>query len=48
GYRLLSIHNVQFLKDLMSEIRDAIKNDTFYELKERVYKEYGIEDGKDF
>lgn len=32
----------------MSEIRDAIKNDTFYELKERVYKEYGIEDGKDF
>ena len=49
GYRLLSIHNVRFLNNLTAEIREAIKNDKFMELKKRVYSEYGIVDGgKDF
>lgn len=49
GYRLLSIHNVRFLNNLTAEIREAIKNDKFMELKKRVYEEYGIVDGgKDF
>ncbi len=49
GYRLLSIHNVRFLNNLTAEIREAIKNDKFLELKKRVYEEYGIVDGgKDF
>ena len=48
GYRLVSMHNIRFLNNLVSEIREAIKNDTFMELKKRVYEDYGIEKGKDF
>ena len=49
GYRLLSIHNIRFLNNLTAEIRQAIKDDKFMELKKRVYSEYGIVDGgKDF
>ena len=48
GYRLLSMHNIRFLNRLTEDIREAIKNDTFMELKERVYKEYGIKEDKDF
>lgn len=48
GYRLVSMHNIRFLNNLVEEIREAIKNDTFMELKKRVYEEYGIEKGKDF
>lgn len=48
GYRLISIHNIRFLNNLTSEIREAIKEDRFMELKEKVYKEYGIEKDKDF
>ncbi|MBO7080392.1 MAG: tRNA guanosine(34) transglycosylase Tgt, partial [Bacilli bacterium] len=48
GYRLLSMHNIRFLNRLTEDIREAIKNDTFMELKERVYREYGIKEDKDF
>ena len=48
GYRLVSMHNIRFLNNLVSEIRESIKNDTFMELKKRVYEDYGIEKGKDF
>ena len=48
GYRLLSMHNIRFLNRLTEDIREAIKNDTFMELKEKVYREYGIKEDKDF
>ena len=49
GMRLLSIHNIQFLVDLTSKIRLAIKEDRFMEYKEQVYKEYGLNNNdKDF
>ena len=48
GYRLLSMHNIRFLNRLTEDIREAIKNDTFMELKAKVYKEYGIKEDKDF
>lgn len=48
GYRLLSIHNINFLLRLTEGIREAIKEDRFLEFKEQVYKEYGIENDKDF
>ena len=49
GYRLLSIHNIQYLVDLTADIRKAIKEDKFYELKEKVYEEYGLNNNeKDF
>lgn len=49
GYRLLSIHNVRFLINLTTNIRKAIKEDRFLEYKEKVYKDYGLnEKDKDF
>ena len=49
GPRLLSIHNVQFLENLMKNIRTAIKNDNFLEFKAKFYEEYGLnENDKDF
>lgn len=49
GQRLLSIHNISFLVDLTARIRKAIKEDTFQELKEEVYRDYGLnESDKDF
>ena len=49
AYRLLSIHNVNFLVKLTDGIRQAIKEDRFLEFKEQVYKEYGLnESDKDF
>ena len=49
GYRLISIHNIRFLNNLTKEIRDAIREDRFMDLKKRVYEEYGLKDGgKDF
>lgn len=49
AYRLLSIHNINFLVKLTEGIREAIKNDRFLEFKEQVYKEYGLnESDKDF
>lgn len=49
AYRLLSIHNVNFLVKLTDGIRQAIKEDRFLEFKEQVYKDYGLnESDKDF
>ncbi|MFA7436351.1 MAG: tRNA guanosine(34) transglycosylase Tgt [Bacilli bacterium] len=49
GYKLLSIHNVSFLVNLTTNIRLAIKEDRFLEYKEKVYRDYGLnEKDKDF
>ena len=48
-YRLLSIHNINYLLRLTEGIREAIKEDRFLEFKEQVYKDYGLNDNdKDF
>lgn len=39
--RLISIHNVQFLENLMKNIREAIKEDRFLEFKESFYENMG-------
>ena len=48
GYKLLSMHNIRYLNRLTEGIREAIKEDRFLEFKEKVYKDYGIKDDKDF
>ncbi|MCK9536189.1 MAG: tRNA guanosine(34) transglycosylase Tgt [Bacilli bacterium] len=49
GYRLLSIHNVRYLLRLVENIRQAIQGDCFYQLKEQVYRDYGLDKNeKDF
>ena len=49
GARLLSIHNVQFLENLMKGIRTAIKEDRFLEFKAEFYEKYGLNNNdKDF
>jgi queuine tRNA-ribosyltransferase len=49
GHRLLSLHNVRFLIKLTERIRAAIAGDSFYRLKEEIYREYGLyENEKDF
>jgi queuine tRNA-ribosyltransferase len=49
GFRLLSIHNVNYLLNLTKNIRQAIKEDRFLEYKEQVYQEYGLHfSDKDF
>ena len=49
AYRLLSIHNINFLLRLTEGAREAIKEDRFLEYKEKVYQEYGLnESDKDF
>lgn len=49
GYRLLSIHNINYLLRLTENIRQAIKEDRFLEYKEQVYREYGLHfSDKDF
>ena len=40
GQRLLSIHNLRFLIRIMEDIREAIKEDRFLELKEEFYNNY--------
>ena len=40
GQRLVSYHNLYYLKGLMQEIREAIKQDRFLEFKEQVLKDY--------
>lgn len=37
---LASIHNLYFLNNLMSQIRQSILNDTFFEFKEKFLKKY--------
>jgi len=38
---LISIHNIQFLQDMMKGIREAIKEDRFLEYKKTFYDNYG-------
>ncbi len=40
GARLLSIHNIRFLIKLMEDIREAIKNDSLLEFRDKFVKEY--------
>lgn len=42
--RLLTIHNLYFLSDLMKNIRKAIAEDRFLEYKEEFYNKYGYND----
>ena len=44
GARLISLHNIHFLQNLMREIRKAIKEDRFLEYKEMFYAKYGLTD----
>ena len=41
GIKLLSIHNLKFLTNLMKNVRIAIENDNFGSFKEEFYKKYG-------
>ncbi|MDT8336982.1 MAG: tRNA guanosine(34) transglycosylase Tgt [Candidatus Izemoplasmatales bacterium] len=40
GLRLISYHNLYYLKTLMRDIREAIKQDRFAEFKDKLIKEY--------
>lgn len=42
GARLLSIHNLRYLLKLMEDIREAIEEDRFLELKHEVFEKFGI------
>ena len=46
GARLISIHNIHFLQNLMRNIRQAIKEDRFLEFKEEFYEKYGLNDSE--
>lgn len=47
--RLISIHNIHFLENLMKNIRESIKEDRFLEFKKSFYEKYGLNDNeKDF
>ncbi len=41
GMRLLSLHNLRFLTNLMEKIREEIDRDTLLEFREEFYKKYG-------
>ena len=43
GVRLLSIHNLRFLTNLMEKVRIEIENDNLGTFKEEFYKKYGYE-----
>lgn len=43
GARLLSIHNLRFLVNLMENVREAIKQDFLLEFREEFYKKYGYD-----
>ncbi len=40
GARLLSVHNIYYLNQLMQEIRDAIKNDNLLEFRDKFINDY--------
>jgi queuine tRNA-ribosyltransferase len=40
GQRLVSYHNLYFLKNLMKQVREAIKNDRLFEFKEEFFLKY--------
>ena len=46
GQRLLSIHNLRFLINIMEHIRESIKEDKFLEYKEEFIKNYKINEKK--
>lgn len=41
AYRLLTIHNLYFLIDMMENIREAIKNENLLEYKDDFYRKFG-------
>ena len=43
AYRLVTIHNLHFLLNLMKGIRKSIIDDRFMEFKNNFYKNYGYE-----
>lgn len=43
GARLLSIHNLRFLVNLIENVREAIKQDSLLEFREEFYKKYGYD-----
>lgn len=43
GARLMTIHNLYFLVNLMEQVREAIKQDSLLEFREQFYKKYGYE-----
>lgn len=44
GQRLVSIHNIRFLMNLVSKSKEAIKENRFIEFKEEFYLQYGIDE----
>lgn len=42
GLRLTSIHNLHFLLDLMSQVRQAIRDDNLLDFKEEFFEAYGL------
>ena len=42
GARLLSMHNIRFLTNLMEQIKDAIRNDRLLDFKEEYLKSYKL------
>lgn len=40
GYTLVSIHNEQFILNLMAKIRASIEDDTFFDLRDKTIKDY--------
>jgi len=42
GARLLSMHNIRFLTNLMEQIKDAIRNDRLLDFKEEYLKNYKL------
>ena len=44
GVRLLSIHNLRFLTNLMEKVRIEIERDNLLNFKEEFYKKYGYSD----
>ena len=43
GARLLSIHNLRFLVNLMENVRQAIKDECLEEFRDEFYTKYGYE-----
>jgi queuine tRNA-ribosyltransferase len=43
GLRLMTIHNLRYLQNLMSEIREAIKEGRLLEYRQKCFKDYGYE-----
>ncbi len=43
GMRLLTYHNLYFMKNLMHQIRDAIKEDRLLDFKNEFFKKFGYE-----